>query len=327
MTRLDGATLYTTLEPCVMCLGACLLHHVSRIVFGAPSPKFGACGSAVHVTPATAQPLAQLNRRRGRQATAVRATSDGGDSVGRGSVVQGPCGGQRVLRQGSTARAPVGGLAASGQGSAVQAPVGGLAASEQGSAARGTVQASVEGAVLEHSAMVPEPCVGRVVSYLGAAVGGLAASEQSAVVPGPCGGVGCDTAALGNGSGLRVVVGQTSEPQAPREAIAASTASEASGGVCWCGRSPPLQGADVGTSQQSRGPPSTEAAHGPGFVCGDVPICRHGAMWRVEVPATLSHRPVVHGGLLAGESAALLRQFFERQRRLVRGSTTAVSSG
>jgi tRNA(adenine34) deaminase len=48
-SRLDGAVLYTTLEPCVMCLGACLLHHISHIVFAAASPKFGACGSAVDV--------------------------------------------------------------------------------------------------------------------------------------------------------------------------------------------------------------------------------------------------------------------------------------
>jgi tRNA(Arg) A34 adenosine deaminase TadA len=34
-----------------MCLGACLLHHVSRVVFGAPSPKFGACGSVVGLAP------------------------------------------------------------------------------------------------------------------------------------------------------------------------------------------------------------------------------------------------------------------------------------
>lgn len=47
LSRLDGATLYVTLEPCVMCLGACLLHHIHRVVYGASSPKFGACGSAV----------------------------------------------------------------------------------------------------------------------------------------------------------------------------------------------------------------------------------------------------------------------------------------
>jgi tRNA(adenine34) deaminase len=46
--RLDGATLYVTVEPCIMCLGACALHHVTRVIYAAPSPKFGAVsGGAV----------------------------------------------------------------------------------------------------------------------------------------------------------------------------------------------------------------------------------------------------------------------------------------
>ena len=36
--RLRGATLYTTLEPCVMCAGACLAARVGRVVWGAASP-------------------------------------------------------------------------------------------------------------------------------------------------------------------------------------------------------------------------------------------------------------------------------------------------
>jgi tRNA(adenine34) deaminase len=45
-SRLDGLTLYVSLEPCVMCFGAALLHKLDRIVYAAPSPKFGAisCG-------------------------------------------------------------------------------------------------------------------------------------------------------------------------------------------------------------------------------------------------------------------------------------------
>jgi len=39
--RLDQCTLYVTLEPCVMCLGAALLSRVKRIVYGAPSNLFG----------------------------------------------------------------------------------------------------------------------------------------------------------------------------------------------------------------------------------------------------------------------------------------------
>jgi tRNA(adenine34) deaminase len=45
--RLTGCTLYVTLEPCAMCLGACYAARVERLVYGAASPKFGALGSAV----------------------------------------------------------------------------------------------------------------------------------------------------------------------------------------------------------------------------------------------------------------------------------------
>ncbi len=43
--RLDGASLVVTLEPCAMCAGAAVLSRVDRIVYGAPDPKAGACGS------------------------------------------------------------------------------------------------------------------------------------------------------------------------------------------------------------------------------------------------------------------------------------------
>lgn len=43
--RIPGATLYCSLEPCLMCTGAALHARVGRIVFGARDPKFGACGS------------------------------------------------------------------------------------------------------------------------------------------------------------------------------------------------------------------------------------------------------------------------------------------
>jgi tRNA(adenine34) deaminase len=43
--RLPGCVLYVTLEPCVMCVGALLHARISRIVYGAPDPKTGACGS------------------------------------------------------------------------------------------------------------------------------------------------------------------------------------------------------------------------------------------------------------------------------------------
>jgi tRNA(adenine34) deaminase len=43
--RLDGATLYVTLEPCAMCAGAIVLARLDRLVFGAADPKAGFCGS------------------------------------------------------------------------------------------------------------------------------------------------------------------------------------------------------------------------------------------------------------------------------------------
>ena len=43
--RLEGCTLYVTLEPCVMCAGALVLARLQRVVFGAIDPKAGACGS------------------------------------------------------------------------------------------------------------------------------------------------------------------------------------------------------------------------------------------------------------------------------------------
>ena len=45
--RLPGTTLYVTLEPCTMCVGAMLHARVGRVVFGAPDPKTGAAGSVV----------------------------------------------------------------------------------------------------------------------------------------------------------------------------------------------------------------------------------------------------------------------------------------
>ena len=43
--RLQGCTLYVTLEPCVMCAGAIILARVERLVYGADDPKAGACNS------------------------------------------------------------------------------------------------------------------------------------------------------------------------------------------------------------------------------------------------------------------------------------------
>ncbi|WP_370519972.1 tRNA adenosine(34) deaminase TadA [Bordetella sp. 15P40C-2] len=54
--RLPGITLYVTLEPCVMCIGAMLHARLARVVYGASDPKTGACGSVLNVGA-----LAQLN--------------------------------------------------------------------------------------------------------------------------------------------------------------------------------------------------------------------------------------------------------------------------
>lgn len=43
--RLTNTTLYVTIEPCVMCMGAIIHARVKRVVFGAADPKWGACGS------------------------------------------------------------------------------------------------------------------------------------------------------------------------------------------------------------------------------------------------------------------------------------------
>ncbi len=43
--RLLDATVYVTLEPCTMCAGAMVLARVKRLVYAAPDPKTGMCGS------------------------------------------------------------------------------------------------------------------------------------------------------------------------------------------------------------------------------------------------------------------------------------------
>lgn len=47
--RLLNATLYVTLEPCIMCVGALLHARIKRLVFGALDPKTGAIASAFHL--------------------------------------------------------------------------------------------------------------------------------------------------------------------------------------------------------------------------------------------------------------------------------------
>ena len=45
--RLEGATLYVTVEPCMMCLGAVFMSRITRVVYGARDLRGGACGGAL----------------------------------------------------------------------------------------------------------------------------------------------------------------------------------------------------------------------------------------------------------------------------------------
>lgn len=56
--RLPGATMYVTLEPCIMCAGALVHARIERLVFAASEPKTGAAGSLLDVFS-----LANINHR------------------------------------------------------------------------------------------------------------------------------------------------------------------------------------------------------------------------------------------------------------------------
>lgn len=47
--RLMGATLYVTLEPCIMCIGAMIHARIDRLIYGASDPKGGACDSLYRI--------------------------------------------------------------------------------------------------------------------------------------------------------------------------------------------------------------------------------------------------------------------------------------
>ncbi len=48
--RLQDCTLYVTLEPCPMCMGAAINSRLAQIVYGARDPRMGACGSLLDLT-------------------------------------------------------------------------------------------------------------------------------------------------------------------------------------------------------------------------------------------------------------------------------------
>ena len=69
--RLEGCTLYVTLEPCAMCSGAAMHARLSRLVYGTTEPKTGAAGSVLnlfdnaqlnHHTQVTVGVLAKIGR-------------------------------------------------------------------------------------------------------------------------------------------------------------------------------------------------------------------------------------------------------------------------
>ncbi len=47
--RLNGSTLYVTVEPCSMCAGAIIQSRIARVVFATKDPKAGACGSVFNL--------------------------------------------------------------------------------------------------------------------------------------------------------------------------------------------------------------------------------------------------------------------------------------
>lgn len=58
--RLDGCTMYVTLEPCPMCAAACRQARLALLVWGAADPRLGACGSVLDLAsdPRLGPPLA-----------------------------------------------------------------------------------------------------------------------------------------------------------------------------------------------------------------------------------------------------------------------------
>ena len=56
--RLEGATMYVTLEPCQMCAGALVQSRIDRVVIGAMNKKAGSCGSVINLLD-----MAEFNHR------------------------------------------------------------------------------------------------------------------------------------------------------------------------------------------------------------------------------------------------------------------------
>ena len=74
--RLEGCTLYVTLEPCPMCAGAIVLARLPRVVYGAADPKAGAAASLYQLLDdRAAQSPRRGDRRRAGRASAAQILS------------------------------------------------------------------------------------------------------------------------------------------------------------------------------------------------------------------------------------------------------------
>jgi len=101
--RLDGATVYATMEPCPMCAGALVAAKVARLVFGAADPKAGACGSLYNLC---ADPRLNHEIAVTRGVLAAEATSlVGGFFAGKRPRAQRPNGPNRDAAAGDSPRA------------------------------------------------------------------------------------------------------------------------------------------------------------------------------------------------------------------------------
>ena len=59
--RLNNCTLYTTLEPCPMCMGAIQSSRIGRVVFGAQDRRLGACGSWIDLVKENQHPFHRVD--------------------------------------------------------------------------------------------------------------------------------------------------------------------------------------------------------------------------------------------------------------------------
>ena len=63
--RLEGCTMYVTLEPCPMCAGAIVQARIPRVVIGSMNPKAGCAGSVLNVLQTEGSLIIRWNWRRG----------------------------------------------------------------------------------------------------------------------------------------------------------------------------------------------------------------------------------------------------------------------